>query len=604
MGKDTDRGWCMMKKKIIQALIFIIILINGTFPADASDEWVCPKCGNNQIGKFCNYCGQQKPDGDISTEYSETTSFSDSTKNGDVIDQVKVAFVELEQKYENGYEYNTVHAYDDMWRQVWSYNCTPGVAMQPCRASISESPDYVYLIEPLQYLKLDKQTGEVLITTPVLVGGSPQMCMDPQGNIYVVGYHIDNVDGGIVYCIQDDGVIKWELDLDDDFWWPYNLTVDDGILTIQDEAEHIYRSVTIDADSGRIIEYKDISDTDYSMEDKSNLDFSDGYVYNPQNGPLLMHQESADKGFPLYQEHSFSISQYIVETGEEYEVFSYEGGVFQTVIDFDVNWMPGYQLRELFSPDMTKMAVSWNDDQDGSKRVGWIDKNGNVTDISEKLHPSTTDFESTTPNDIAPIFTPNGEFFFVDTNTEKYCYVDVDDLSLTRTEEYITKTNYGITNNIYSILFLPDGSMTEMIDDRLVGGYPDYQSIHCNGNVFYVHRVNANWPGMLSYDFAGEDALVGVVKGNSNGGYYIGKYGKDITNPDRKYGYDLYDYDDYIEITPDTEFKIDGCAYGYGKVAFTGVRGTDRGLFVVEDDGSKSVKKIADITSHDKILFW
>ena len=73
----------MRRYQICLTLTFLMVMIiYGTSALASSEEWVCSKCGNRTTGKYCNYCGQQKPDSEDSGDYLETIFSSSSGKIG------------------------------------------------------------------------------------------------------------------------------------------------------------------------------------------------------------------------------------------------------------------------------------------------------------------------------------------------------------------------------------------------------------------------------------------------------------------------------------------------------------------------------------------
>ena len=249
-----------MKRTALLLFIVFVILFNSLTMLAGENEWICPKCGKNVSGNYCSNCGEQKPSDEwICSNCRETATGHFCSNCGMAKDTVdnsssgerQIAAVELDRKYVDDDEYNTIRAYNREGEQIWSYECTTGPAMQTFRVSILEGVNYVYVIETSQYIKLDKQNGKELIKTPVQIGGSPQVCIDSEENVYAVG----GLEGKDVFCIEKNGTIKWKCQLDDDFWWPYDLTVSGNTLTIKDESEHNYDSVKIDINTGDIIRY-------------------------------------------------------------------------------------------------------------------------------------------------------------------------------------------------------------------------------------------------------------------------------------------------------------------------------------------------------------
>lgn len=87
-----------------------------------------------------------------------------------------------------------------------------------------------------------------------------------------------------------------------------------------------------------------------------------------------------------------------------------------------------------FSPDFTKMAASLTM-EDGATHIGWIDENGDFTDVSAMI-TETSDFGALTKHD-APTFV-NGYLYFTD-HTDSYSSkrVPIDNISASAVETMI-----------------------------------------------------------------------------------------------------------------------------------------------------------------------
>lgn len=318
------------------------------------------------------------------------------------------------------------------------------------------------------------------------------------------------------------------------------------------------------------------------------------FQFDGNEGPIIMDGEFTS-GFEVYQ--------YLINSGEKKHIFSFTNNnrKYQAAIPFDTDILSSYQLQQLFSSDMSKMAVSWNEAEDSSKRVGWIDNEGRVMDVSNLIHPTTTGFSSLVPNDVSAIFSPEGYFFFVDMNKHSYCYVDVETLEIVKEEPIIVEGIFDTEKS--NIFFLPNGEKEDVI-------YPHYSTgvgINFGEYEIVLWGRDGRRSGIESYDFIDEGVAVGIGYDSDNR-YYVGKYGRGFTELDENGEY----YNDekehnpiFIRLTPTTDFVIDGCAYSYGKIAFTGQRGDARCLFVIDDsDGESTVTQIANLTATEQLLFW
>ena len=325
---------------------------------------------------------------------------------------------------------------------------------------------------------------------------------------------------------------------------------------------------------------------DYIEEAMIEESFYDGSV-----GPLV-YRGSIKDGLIIYQ--------YDIESGEKQEVFSFNNdNNYSTTVRLDVNAIPCYQLKQLFSKDMSRMAVQWYNSSDSSRRVGWIDKEGYLTDISEIIHPTTTDFSSVVPDDSSPIFTPDGLFMFSNHNNEKYVFVDVDTQKVVREEDIMHDEDGYFNNPIWDVLFLPNGKMVEVINvsaDYSRIDFGEYKvDFHNNGNVT---------SGVGGYDLIGNAVVVGV--GRVNGETSIGKYGEGVTGLGVYNEYSVDWRDPVFEkLTPPTDYRLESCAYNNGQIVFIGTRGEDRFMFIINDgEGEQIVKQIARIPQDEHLLFW
>ena len=335
------------------------------------------------------------------------------------------------------------------------------------------------------------------------------------------------------------------------------------------------------------------SNTQQTKSDMESLR-SDDDSYEGSIGPLLYSGSIAS---------SITVYQYNIETGSKHEVFHFNNDKkYSTTIGLDINAIPCYQLKEIFSDDMNKMAVQWFNATDSSRRVGWIDKNGVLTDITELIHPTTSDFSSIVPKDYSPIFTPDGQFMFVDGNAEKYIFVNVKTQELIRKEDIIHyKDTWKIDQTISEVLFLPNGKMVEVIDIR---GGNDYAYRDFGEYMVDFRKINCT-SGVAGFDLIGDSVVVGI--GRVNGKTSIGKYGEGVTEANKYGNYDDGDWTAPVfdKLTPQTDYRLESCAHNSGQIVFIGTRGDDRGLFIINDgSGEQVVKKITEIPHDEKLLFW
>lgn len=321
--------------------------------------------------------------------------------------------------------------------------------------------------------------------------------------------------------------------------------------------------------------------------------------YDGSIGPLT-YSGSVENGFTVYQ--------YDIELGNKKEVFSFKNNNFYTTAvgyndAFNTGAASNFQSKGFFSEDMTKFAISWTDNKDSSQRVGWVNKDGELTDVTKVISPTSTEFSSRIPKDHYPQFTPDGSFMFVDGNTKEYVYVDINTLEVINREK--------IEDNLWSVMILPNGKKTK----RVFGDSGVYADVDFGD---YHVQLDSNKYGPPSFDsivgcdFTDAGVVIGIgykedhdanIKRNC-----IAKYGPGFTQPKEYNGTPKrYEPDSYVELTPTTDYNLESCAYNNGRIAFIGNRtaGGDRYLFMIDDgDGEQPVKQVAAVPWGEMLLFW
>lgn len=346
----------------------------------------------------------------------------------------------------------------------------------------------------------------------------------------------------------------------------------------------------------------------------SNDSANDNFTDNPSTesnmgflkgvGPILI-----DGDF----QSSFKLYQYDISNGNKKEIFNFTNNSkkFTTSVKLSKDLIyRSHFYKQLFSHDLDKFAVNWYED-DKSYHVGWVDKNGSITDVTTKLHPAQSGFSSSTPKDSNALFTPDGHFFFYDGVAQKYCFMDISSYSITR-EIPKSQKDLEISFNSENILFSPDGNMVG------VSG-TDCSRMHIDGKIMC--------PSSRSYGVAPEDisedcVIYGVGLNNKEGNYtYIGKFsGKDITQentghtfcypwvPSQKDGASMIDknmqYIQSSQLSPKTDYTIVNCCYCNHKIAFTAYKGNENSIFVMDDNQLNEPKKVVEYDSKYQLLFW
>lgn len=327
-------------------------------------------------------------------------------------------------------------------------------------------------------------------------------------------------------------------------------------------------------------------------------------------GPILL-QGSFQKGF--------TAAQMNLSTGELENVFSFfNNNNYSFAFDPEnQNYMSCYFTQQLFDESMTKLAVSWWDSTDSSQHVGWVDRDGNLTDVTEAIHPHTTDFSSKLPHDSYALFSPDGYFVFTDLEKECYCFVDVDTMSIVKEVPYIIddSSHYSkkFGNKAYQITFMPNGELGAMWHAKSsADNFKDFGEC-------YIELPDSS--DLKTWDYLYDKKILCI--GQDDEGYFIAEIGEgigelrvlgeyvvhagiscwnyayhgDFTNHGR-------DGIEVLEITPHTDYRLERCAYSNGQIAFTGHRGSERFLFTVEEAENSNPKQIAPVDASWQLLFW
>ena len=336
--------------------------------------------------------------------------------------------------------------------------------------------------------------------------------------------------------------------------------------------------------------------------------------YDGSKGPLT-YKGSVENGFTIYQ--------YDIETGNKNEVFLFKNNnVYSAAAKYDAfntGILSCYQSKSFFSKDMTKFAVSWLDSTDSSNRVGWINKDGKLTDVTKAISPTSSDFTATTPKDYYPQFMQDGSFMYVDFNTKEYVYVDAETLGVIRREAIEERRTWEGEDKLLDVIILPNGKKVK----RVFGDYGRYASIDFGD---YTVQFDSNkfadanyipWSGGIAgYDLTNEGVIFGIgYKEDSDADVErtsIAKYGPGITEAEEKLDGQGNKYTCYssfpkpfVALTPTTEYNLESCAYNDGRIAFIGTRGSERYLFVIDDgDAEQSVKQVVAIPADERLLFW
>jgi len=240
----------------------------------------------------------------------------------------------------------------------------------------------------------------------------------------------------------------------------------------------------------------------------------------------------------------------------------------------------GWSARQLLSPSLDRMAVQWRDPEDGSSHVGWVDADGALTDVSQRLASGSSDFAAA-PQHVNPLFDAKGHFVYVDSVDSTLHTLDSSSLAET-----------GKVKKGYSAAwFEPDGSVD--------ANPPSRQPV----DILY------GMPG--GYLLAADD-IMDVVSDTE--AVLLVENRLKITGPayervstansDRKYH--ALDRNKVPAITPVSDWRIETASVAPDKrrVAFVATRGQERSVFVVQIDGKAQPQKIMDFRTDQSLWFW
>ncbi len=319
--------------------------------------------------------------------------------------------------------------------------------------------------------------------------------------------------------------------------------------------------------------------------EESNINTEDS-SFSISDGPIFLKCDEYPSSRNI---KSITLTMYSLKDGKQYPIFSYSGDD-----EYGIDWVyekPSYSrylknemyFYKVFDPKLEKMAVKWYDDKDGSKHVGWIDKSGTVTDVTNTVHPASSDFSSVFPKDEKPHFKKDGTFVFYDNNEKQYYYYD------------------PVANNIIK----KNNSDEEAYD--LYGQYRG--SVNLNGACF---AVSENTQDYVKYDDGYVLFHLKYTDANHNRLVASGVGISDLTEPG-KYDYIETPYYSYKTdegaqvITPESEYRIENMAYCNDTIVFTAFKGSEHAMFKMSyvDRVAGKPERIRDIeSSWGNIVMW
>ncbi|MEI6132576.1 MAG: hypothetical protein WCQ41_07120 [Bacillota bacterium] len=251
----------------------------------------------------------------------------------------------------------------------------------------------------------------------------------------------------------------------------------------------------------------------------------------------------------------------------------------------------------MFDPLLTRIAVNWLEESDGSRHVGWLDENGALIDVTSLLSKGNSEF-SKRPQHFNALFDAKGNFLFVDETTGMLNRYDLNNMTTVGKSSKV-ENSYGVIP--YTIMLQPDGSIDTQLSDRLLT-FCDLKlpnKIKISSNASYIIGGDG---GVSIQDLIDDNRV--LVMSQSENLKVAGIKGLKKNNSSEN---DIEDIVENIEpITIATDYKIENAAVsGDGKqIAFVAQRGQDRSLFVMPIDGSAEPKKVFEIDNLTFLLFW
>jgi hypothetical protein len=288
--------------------------------------------------------------------------------------------------------------------------------------------------------------------------------------------------------------------------------------------------------------------------------------------------------FWVYNNYGLSIEQIDLTTGERVEIFPNIGKTTIKDLNFasSGDHLGGWANEQMFDAKLEKMVVSWTEQSDDSTHVGWIDRNGELTDVTAIVSASESEFAAR-PRHKNPLFTNDGMFFFVaetQSAPATYSLFDPNTMSLVGSPVEFDYSSYAYDHfgSLVGCMFGMDG---QMMGRRLNGSDMSVYDLRLpNGTI--VQSSSMGWKLM---EHVGDDKALMMSKK----AIAIIHGGDDASNA--------------TALTPETDYNIDGATASGNQIAFTAYRGNEHTLFVVPVEGGQP-KKVADLEDGDGLMFW
>ncbi|MCX2955324.1 hypothetical protein [Lentzea sp. NEAU-D7] len=114
--------------------------------------------------------------------------------------------------------------------------------------------------------------------------------------------------------------------------------------------------------------------------------------------------------------------------------------------------LSSYFARQVFTPDLDRMAVNLRVSETNSTHVGWIDAtNGTMTDLTALLAGTGGGFTAQ-PQHSNAVFNQDGNFGYFDKTTNEFVWINPDTKAKLRSQK--------VENTVGKVLVMPDGSVS------------------------------------------------------------------------------------------------------------------------------------------------
>lgn len=289
-----------------------------------------------------------------------------------------------------------------------------------------------------------------------------------------------------------------------------------------------------------------------------------------------------------------SLAQVDPSTGEWTDVGSFSRSEAATTLSpLGTVHLGGWYFEQCFDPGLYLMAVNLEETSDGSQHVGFIDRNGNLTDVTSMLTPTKSDFAAL-PQHGNALFDSAGNFVYVDYATKELKRLDP--VTMKPVGAAVNVANqYG--NIPYAVILQPDGSVDTYQSDRLFDRAMVFDFILPNGN-----KITSFSESSIQ-DLVSADSV--LVLWRELWGASAGTTLK-IVSAGSVDGGDTENAEAIPAITPPTDWLIENASVsGDGsRVAFVASRGEERALFIMPVDGSSEPARVSDVPANARLLFW